>query len=225
MKYRGLVVAGVAVIGLLALGTAFRHRWWNSSESAQALPSPQAFAEGTRAYPVARSSDADHPVVTDGIRESTLEGPRDPIGELEVLEGILSGAHAEDHADHDHVDAQALDAKLDASVRTQEVTVAGQRVTVEFGKKYRFLTSMPANPNPRQLTDAEQRRFAELTDEFNAMVKSGASGEDIIAFSKKLEPYRGASMGGYLARHVWYPLPGQEEPPDSEAVVIDLRTY
>ena len=32
-----------------------------------------------------------------------------------------------------------------------------------------------------------------------------------------------AAFGGEVPRYIWMPLPGQAGPPDSDAVVIDLR--
>jgi len=50
------------------------------------------------------------------------------------------------------------------------------------------------------------------------------SGREKVRILKELEALGpGLALGAEWRVYYWFPLPGQAEPPDSEAIVIDLR--
>jgi hypothetical protein len=104
------------------------------------------------------------------------------------------------------------------------VTVGGQTLELERGKKYRVLGSK-WNSNPRPYTPEESRRHADL---IGKLTNPSASPEERVSADKELRAFAeahgsGLALGMEWWSHYWVPLPGQAEPPDSEAIVIDLR--
>ena len=118
-------------------------------------------------------------------------------------------------------DAEPLD-----GASTSSIVVGGRRISVERGKKYVFIQPIPGNPNARPLTPAESRRHAELWQILDVM--RGDPDQTPVAEARRVldeidEIASVSAFGGEVRRFLWMPLPGQGEPPDSEAVVIDLR--
>lgn len=103
------------------------------------------------------------------------------------------------------------------------IVVEGRPVPAQLGKKYRILYSTVGTQNPRPRTPAEEVRYAELQQQLKADLSEAERGRifaDLNAINAET-----ASVT-FVENIVWLPLPGQgkdEEPPDSEAVVIDLR--
>jgi hypothetical protein len=112
-----------------------------------------------------------------------------------------------------------------AQSRPLTVDVQGIRVPIEPGKKYKILY-MRGSTEPRPLTPAEQSTWGELHERIEELRRSKALtaatlaeiAEQLNALSDINQPRR------MRDRTVWIPLyAGQNEPPDSEAIVIDLR--
>jgi len=102
------------------------------------------------------------------------------------------------------------------------VTVGGRELRLERGKKY-LIIGAKWNPNPRPYTPEEAKRHIELCRKLR---DPNLSGEELLKLREELEALGpGLALGAVWSTYLWFPLPGQEEPPDSEAIVIDLRDF
>ena len=72
-------------------------------------------------------------------------------------------------------------------------------------------------------TPEEAKRHIELCRKLR---DPNLSGEEMLKLREELEALGpGLALGAVWSTYLWFPLPGQEEPPDSEAIVIDLRDF
>ena len=103
------------------------------------------------------------------------------------------------------------------------IVVQGRSVRVQLGKKYRIIYDTGRGQTPRPRTPAEEVRYAELRQQLK-IDPPEAERQRIFAELNAINAETAAA--GFVENIVWLPLPGTgsgEEPPDSEAVVIDLR--
>lgn len=103
------------------------------------------------------------------------------------------------------------------------IVVEGRPVPVQLGKKYRIMYYTVGTQKPRPRTPEEEVRYAELQQQLKADL-SEAERQRIFAELNAINAETASVT--FVDNIVWLPLPGQgkdEEPPDSEAVAIDLR--
>lgn len=103
------------------------------------------------------------------------------------------------------------------------IVVEGRSVPVQLGKKYRILYYTVGTQNPRPRTPAEEVRYAELQQQLKADLSEVERGG---IFAELNAIHAETASITFVENVVWLPLPGQgkdKDPPDSEAVVIDLR--
>jgi hypothetical protein len=102
--------------------------------------------------------------------------------------------------------------------------VNGRKILLEGGRKYRIIYHTPGTWNPRPMTPAEQRRYEQLTER----LKTLHSGEEKQRVIQEIDAIRAETVRpGLVTNTFWVRPPGarvSDEPPDSEATVIDLRS-
>jgi hypothetical protein len=94
-------------------------------------------------------------------------------------------------------------------------------VPLEPGKKYRIL-SLHGSEYPRPLTPNEQERLADLSRQLHESY--GLDKETRRNIAREVDSLTGLTLPPHTHETiVWIPVPDRKRPPDSEAIVIDLR--
>jgi len=125
--------------------------------------------------------------------------------------------------DENTIEEETADEKasdLLAQKKTVKCEFGGIPVELEIGKKYRITRYGVGTWNPRPMTKEEEKRFAELTQEFSTRPPLERRRE----ISAELNEIKAeTSYPSKIVSVLWLPLPGQkEEPPDDEIIDIDL---
>ena len=169
------------------------------------------------------------PVQEDQAKEaSSFESQVSTEGSDQITSGSISSPVEDEGILEEPVQEQAANATFDegesaeSSKRFVTVRVGGRELKLERGKKY-LIISAKWNPNPRPYTPEEARRHIELCRKLR---DPNLSGEELLKLREELGALGpGLALGAVWSTYLWFPLPGQEEPPDSEAIVIDLRDF
>jgi len=157
------------------------------------------------------------------ISEEALVGEAESISHLHRREGETSPRESQEPREEENSVSSSSPSGEESegdSQRFVTITAGNRKLRLERGKKYLIIDSK-WNPNPRPYTPEESRRHAELC---RKLMDPNISGREKVRILKELEALGpGLALGAEWRVYYWFPLPGQAEPPDSEAIVIDLR--
>lgn len=159
---------------------------------------------------------------TQTVSEETQVGEAESISHLHRREGDASPEESQRELQEEGNSAPPTSGEESEGDSGRFVTImaGNHKLRLERGKKYLIIGSR-WNPNPHPYTPEESQRHAELC---RKLMDPNIPGREKVRILKEIEALGpGLALGAEWRVYYWFPLPGQAEPPDSEAIVIDLR--
>jgi hypothetical protein len=186
-------------------------KWSQESPSPQGLESPAQHKRATNER--YRTSD----VPGKGAENLTREGPSLAKKEPSLKSGVASPVKSRVAIDPFTPTETSKDTWAE---------MGGHRLYFERGVKYKILLTIPGNPTGRPFTPEESRRHAETIRRLQELSESNAvDPQELAQLNSQLRSLEAVVWRppASLVQRMYHPMPGVPEPPDSEAIVIDLR--